>query len=182
LKLQTPNSKLQTPNSKLQTPNSKEAPKPKHQTASSKHQRNPKLQASKRGPRFGLGTWSFFGLWSLVFSVSIPVFPSLAKSPPIADQTHFSLAPVGEGWGEGKSFHPLKHQTPNSKHQRNPKFQAPNRGSRFELGTWSLELLWCLELGIWSFFDVWSLVFGVSIPVGFFAIACEINHQLMSQS
>src|SRR5947207_1515268 len=44
-----------------------------------------------------------------------------------------------------------KHQNPSSKHKRNPKFQAPNRGPRFELGIWSLELLWCLELGIWSF-------------------------------
>src|SRR3989442_9320578 len=50
-----------------------------------------------------------------------------------------------------------KHQKPSSKHQRNPKFQAPNRGPRFELGTWSLELLWCLVLGVWSLdFGVWS--------------------------
>src|SRR5216117_1173432 len=44
-----------------------------------------------------------------------------------------------------------KHQKPSSKHQRNPKFQAPNRGPRFELGTWSLELLWSLVFGVWSF-------------------------------
>src|SRR5438045_6609880 len=44
-----------------------------------------------------------------------------------------------------------KHQKPSSKHQRNPKFQAPNRSARFELGSWSLELLWCLGLGVWSF-------------------------------
>src|SRR5437762_5562549 len=44
----------------------------------------------------------------------------------------------------------LKLQTPNTKHQKNPKFQAPKRGPRFELGTWSLELLWCLELGVWG--------------------------------
>src|SRR5881397_2339606 len=50
-----------------------------------------------------------------------------------------------------------KHQKPSSKHQRNPKFQAPNRGPRFELGTWSLELLWCLEFGTWTFFGVWCL-------------------------
>src|SRR3989442_10364903 len=43
-----------------------------------------------------------------------------------------------------------KHQKPSSKHQRNPKSQAPNRGPRFELGTWSLELLWCLVFGVWS--------------------------------
>src|SRR6266496_1918393 len=59
-----------------------------------------------------------------------------------------------------------KHQKPSSKHQRNPKFQTPNRGPRFELGTWSLELLWCLELGFWCFnsgisleLGVWDLVF-----------------------
>src|SRR3989442_9604210 len=50
-----------------------------------------------------------------------------------------------------------KHQKPSSKHQRNPKFQAPNRGPRFELGTWSLEFLWCLV------FKVWTLVFGALI-------------------
>src|SRR5438093_5775690 len=44
-----------------------------------------------------------------------------------------------------------KHQKPSSKHQRNPKFQPPNRGPRFELGTWSLELLWSLVFGVWSF-------------------------------
>src|SRR6266487_4144305 len=57
---QIPNSKLQrntrsqTPNTKLQTPE--------------------KLQAtsSRRGPRFG--AWSFFGVWTLVFGVSIPGF------------------------------------------------------------------------------------------------------------
>src|SRR5882724_2748325 len=53
-----------------------------------------------------------------------------------------------------------KHQKPSSKHQRNPKLQAPNPGPRFQLGTWSLELLWCLELGSWVFFGVWCLVFG----------------------
>src|SRR5438552_573129 len=34
-----------------------------------------------------------------------------------------------------------KHQKPSSKHQRNPKFKAPNRGPR-------LELLWCLVFGV----------------------------------
>src|SRR5437762_7008189 len=45
----------------------------------------------------------------------------------------------------------LKHRKPSSKHRRNPKFQAPNSGPRFALGTWSLQLLWSLELGVWSF-------------------------------
>src|SRR5204862_1537299 len=52
-----------------------------------------------------------------------------------------------------------KHQEPSSKHQRNPKFQAPNRGPRFELGSWSLEL------GTWSFFGHRSLELGASHPV-----------------
>src|SRR5438093_10212843 len=43
-----------------------------------------------------------------------------------------------------------KHQKPSSKHQINPKFQAPNRGPRFELGTWSLELPWSLVFGALS--------------------------------
>src|SRR5206468_4814406 len=54
-----------------------------------------------------------------------------------------------------------KHQKPSSKHQRNPKFQAPNLGPRFELGTWSLELLWCLELGVWWLGPGASLELGV---------------------
>src|SRR5438093_13011219 len=54
-----------------------------------------------------------------------------------------------------------KHQKPRSKHQRNPKFQAPNRGPRFEFGTWSLELLWCLELGVWCLGPGASLELGV---------------------
>src|SRR6266404_5992068 len=54
-----------------------------------------------------------------------------------------------------------KHQKPNSKHQRNPKFQAPNRGPRFELGTWSLKLFWCLELGVWGFPWLWHFSRGV---------------------
>src|SRR5439155_18782175 len=43
-----------------------------------------------------------------------------------------------------------KHQKPSSKQQINPKFQAPNRGPRFELGTWSLELPWSLVFGALS--------------------------------
>src|SRR5438094_3958457 len=50
-----------------------------------------------------------------------------------------------------------KHQKPSSKYQRNPKFQAPNHGPRFELGIWgfsgvrSLGLGPSLEFGVWSF-------------------------------
>src|SRR6266511_4406156 len=51
---------------------SKEAPGPKHQTPSSKLQRSSKLQARSAGRGLELGTWDFFGVWSLVFGVSIP--------------------------------------------------------------------------------------------------------------
>src|SRR5882724_12033909 len=60
IQLQIPNSKLprstksQTPNTKLQTPE--------------------KLQARSAGRGLELGTWDFFGVWSLVFGVSIPGF------------------------------------------------------------------------------------------------------------
>src|SRR6185503_8424975 len=57
---------------KLQLSGSIKAPKTKLQ-----HQRNPNFQAPNRSPRFELGTWSFFGVWSLVFGVSIPAFPGL---------------------------------------------------------------------------------------------------------
>jgi hypothetical protein len=56
----------------FQTPSSKEAPGPKHQTPSSKLQRSSKLQARRAGRALELGTWDFFGVWSLVFGVSIP--------------------------------------------------------------------------------------------------------------
>src|SRR5260370_10714254 len=39
-----------------------------------------------------------------------------------------------------------KHQTPNTKHQRNTKPQAP-KGGLVALGVWCLELLWCLVFG-----------------------------------
>jgi hypothetical protein len=61
-----------------------------------------------------------------------------------------------------------KHQKPSSKHQRDPQFQAPNPGPRFELGTWNLELgasvvfgVWCLVFEVWDLELLWSLVFGV---------------------
>src|SRR5437016_2267480 len=56
-----------------------------------------------------------------------------------------------------KSQTPSSGEIPEPKHQRNPKFQAPNRGPRFELGaslvfgSWEMELLWSLEFGVWSF-------------------------------
>src|SRR5439155_10097928 len=71
---------------------------------------------------------------------------------------HRILSPCAAGERNTKSQTPSsreipesKHQKPSCKHQRNPKFQAPNRGPRFELGTWSLELLWSLVFGVWSF-------------------------------
>jgi len=50
----------QTPNTKLQTPEKLQAP-------------NCKLQRVGRG--LELGTWDFFGGWSLVFGFSISGFP-----------------------------------------------------------------------------------------------------------
>src|SRR6266498_137303 len=67
-----------------------------------------------------------------------------------------------------------KHQTPNTKHQTPKKSQIPSSKPRPALRAWNLGL------GAWSFSGVWCLVFGVSIPVGLFAIACEINHKLLS--
>src|SRR6266853_5000992 len=64
----------QAKSSKFQTPSSKEAPGPKHQTPSSKLQRSSKLEARSEGRGLELGTWDFFGVWSLVFGVSIPGF------------------------------------------------------------------------------------------------------------
>ena len=46
----------------------------KHQTPNTKHQRSSKLQARGVGCGLELGTWDFFGVWSLVFGVSIPGF------------------------------------------------------------------------------------------------------------
>jgi hypothetical protein len=53
-----------------------------------------------------------------------------------------------------------KHQKPSSKHQRNPKFQAPNHSPRFQLETWSLELGASLEFGVWDLELLWSLELG----------------------
>src|SRR5213596_1854022 len=64
--------RAQATSSKFQTLSSKEAPGPKHQTPSSKLQRSSKLQARGAGRGLELGTWDFFGVWSLVFGVSIP--------------------------------------------------------------------------------------------------------------
>src|SRR5438477_9256193 len=46
----------------------------KHQTPNTKHQRSSKLQARGVGCGLELGNWAFFGVWSLVFGVSIPGF------------------------------------------------------------------------------------------------------------
>src|SRR6059036_429976 len=48
-----------------------------------------------------------------------------------------------------------------SKHQRNPKFQAPNRSPRFELGAWSFSGVWSLVFGVWDLVLLWSLEFGI---------------------
>src|SRR5258705_3750242 len=62
------------------------APNTKHQTPK-KLQTLEKLQARSAGRGLELGTWDFFGVWSLVFGVSIPgflwslVFRSLTSSP-----------------------------------------------------------------------------------------------------
>ena len=47
----------------------------------------------------------------------------------------------------------VKHQTPNTKHQKNTKLQVPN--SRAVAGHSGLKF------GVWKFFGVWCLVFGV---------------------
>src|SRR5207245_11155463 len=44
------------------------------QTPNTKHQAPEKLQARSAGRGLELGTWDFFGVWSLVFGVSIPGF------------------------------------------------------------------------------------------------------------
>jgi hypothetical protein len=67
---------VKTPNTKLQTPESK------HQTPNTKHQRSSKLQTLRKGRGLELGTWDFFGVWSLVFGVSIPVFGVSNLEPP----------------------------------------------------------------------------------------------------
>src|SRR5216117_2476549 len=59
--------RAQAKSSRFQTPSSKEAPGP--QTPSSKLQRSSKLQARSAGRGLVLGTWDFFGVWSLVFGV-----------------------------------------------------------------------------------------------------------------
>src|SRR6266478_6631057 len=51
---------------KLQIPNSRLPRSTKSQTP------NTKLQARSAGRGLELGTWDFFGVWSLVFGVSIP--------------------------------------------------------------------------------------------------------------
>ena len=46
----------------------------------------------------------------------------------------------------------MKHQTPNTKHQKTPKPQVSRRkqwSRRFEV--WSLRVLWCLVFGVWCF-------------------------------
>src|SRR5881397_3558942 len=58
-------------NTKSQTPSSREIPESKHQKPSTKHQRNPKFQPPNRGPCLVFGTWSFSGVWCLVFGALI---------------------------------------------------------------------------------------------------------------
>ena len=55
------------PNSKLQAPK-------KHQVPNTKLQTPEKLQARSTGRGLELGAWDFFGVWSLVFGVSIAGF------------------------------------------------------------------------------------------------------------
>ncbi len=59
--MKPPNTKHPSPNSKHQAPNTGEAP-------------SSKFQARSAGRGLELGTWDFFGVWSLVFGVSIPGF------------------------------------------------------------------------------------------------------------
>src|SRR5438034_11476453 len=54
-----------------------------------------------------------------------------------------------------------KHQKPSSKHQRNPKFKAPNGGPRLELVAWSFSGVWSLVFGVWDLVLLWSLEFGI---------------------
>src|SRR6266536_943902 len=54
-----------------------------------------------------------------------------------------------------------KHQKPSSKHQINPKFQAPNRSPRFELETRSFSGVWSMVFAVWSLGLGACLVFGV---------------------
>src|SRR6266516_576143 len=43
-----------------------------------------------------------------------------------------------------------KHQTPNTKHQKNSKLQTPNRPSHFS-EDWCLGFIWILVFGVWCF-------------------------------
>jgi len=45
----------------------------------------------------------------------------------------------------------MKHQTPNTKHQNNPKLQTSNPQPDDCVGIWYLELLWSLVFGFWRF-------------------------------
>src|SRR5439155_3074313 len=58
--------RIKAPNTKHQTPM-------KLQVPSSKHRRGSKFQARSAARGLELGTWDLFGVWSLVFGVSIPV-------------------------------------------------------------------------------------------------------------
>jgi hypothetical protein len=100
---------------------------------------------------------------------------SMPSQPP--SSTTFSAARTalkGYGWALGER---TKHQTPNTKHQRNTKHQTPNtkeipnsklqtatRASSLEFGAWSLEFGASLVFGVWCFmFGVSCSVFGVLI-------------------
>jgi len=164
-KHQSPNTKHQTPNTKHQTPNTK------HQAPSTREAPSSKFQARSAGRGLELGTWDFFGVWSLVFGVSIPGFlwslvfgigcfllSPIAQSPSIAYQ---GTPLPGLGWGERKSFRQLKLRTPNTKYQRSSRSQAPNTreapSSKFQLE--ARAAVWSLELGISLVFGAWFLVF-----------------------
>src|SRR5206468_9126722 len=44
----------------------------------------------------------------------------------------------------------MRSKTPNTKHQRNTKLQAPSYALfSTKFGIWRLELLWCLVVGVW---------------------------------
>jgi hypothetical protein len=58
-----------SPGKKLQIANSKLQRSTKSQTPNTKLQTPEKLQARSAGRGLELGTWDFFGVWSLVFSV-----------------------------------------------------------------------------------------------------------------
>jgi hypothetical protein len=45
----------------------------------------------------------------------------------------------------------MKHQTPNTKLQRNSKNQIPKPAYAYVFEVWSLGFIWCLVFGVWCF-------------------------------